>query len=89
VSEDKRCCPSGHTQPRVDVGHAPGSPWDEWMQRMLPAEGQGKPMVLLVTAGRRYEQTAFRPLLRIAIRYETRATHDLAMLTLAAITLWL
>lgn len=29
----------------------------------LRAEGQGKPMVLLLTAGQRYEQTAFEPLM--------------------------
>ena len=115
----------------------------------LRAEGGGKPMVLLVTAGQRHEQTAFRPLMeagavkrpgrgrprsrparvvgdrgytgrpiraycrrrgiryniprlrterlvgrlkqcrRVATRYEKRAANFLAMVTLAAILLWL
>ena len=88
----------------------------------LRAEGGGKPMALVVTAGQRHEQTAFRPAPRqgderaqrwfdraasrgrnrverlvnnlkpcrlVATRYEKRAAHYLAMVTIAAILLGL
>jgi hypothetical protein len=50
----------------------------------LRAEGGGKPIAVLITAGQRHEQTVFEALMETA-----RAVHYLGMLTIASIVFWL